>query len=110
MGEQWQRVMALFSAVREATLEPDMLVSHSAGISACEMGEQWQQMLTLVREMREAKLEPDPQIIQLTLHRHDQRVRDSRLLPALAGCVSASSMAASRAWLEPGPGLQKQDR
>ena len=35
------------------------LVSHSAGISACEKGEQWQRALALLSEMREAKLEPD---------------------------------------------------
>ncbi|CAK0825001.1 unnamed protein product [Prorocentrum cordatum] len=39
-------------------LEPNV-ISHNAGISACEKGKQWQWALALLSEMWEAKLEPN---------------------------------------------------
>ncbi|CAK0873088.1 unnamed protein product [Prorocentrum cordatum] len=43
----------------EVKLEPDVFLSYSAGISACEKGEQWQRALALLRETREVKLKPN---------------------------------------------------
>jgi len=36
-----------------------LIISYSAGTSACEKAEQWQQALALFSEMREARLEPN---------------------------------------------------
>ncbi|CAK0788104.1 unnamed protein product [Prorocentrum cordatum] len=44
--------------MREAKLEPNVIFSYSAGISACEKGEQWQRALALLSEIRKAKLGP----------------------------------------------------
>ncbi|CAK0794259.1 unnamed protein product [Prorocentrum cordatum] len=44
--------------MREATLEPDVTIIYSAGISACERGQQWQRALSLLSQMVETKLEP----------------------------------------------------
>ncbi|CAK0866292.1 unnamed protein product [Prorocentrum cordatum] len=46
---QWQSALALLSEMREAKLEPDVLI-YSVRISACEKGEQWQQALALLSE------------------------------------------------------------
>ncbi|CAK0866903.1 unnamed protein product [Prorocentrum cordatum] len=45
--------------MREAKLEPDVIFSYNAGVSACGKGEQWQRALALLSEMREAKLKPN---------------------------------------------------
>ncbi|CAK0853036.1 unnamed protein product [Prorocentrum cordatum] len=37
-GEQWQRALALLSEMWEAKLEPNVIFSYSAGISACDKG------------------------------------------------------------------------
>ncbi|CAK0834544.1 unnamed protein product, partial [Prorocentrum cordatum] len=55
-GEQWQPALALLREIWEAKLEPNVIFSYSAGISACEKGEQWQRALALLSEMWEAKL------------------------------------------------------
>eukprot|EP00959_Pyramimonas_sp_CCMP1952_P096821 2023587-Pyramimonas_sp.AAC.1 len=56
--EQWQRALALFCEVREAKLEPDVII-YNAGVSVCRKSEQWQRALALLSEMREVKLVPD---------------------------------------------------
>ncbi|CAK0844750.1 unnamed protein product [Prorocentrum cordatum] len=45
--------------MREVKLEPNVIFSYNAGISACEKCGQWQRALAMLTEMREAKLEPD---------------------------------------------------
>ncbi|CAK0907830.1 unnamed protein product [Prorocentrum cordatum] len=61
--------------MREAKLEPTVIFSYSAGISACEKGDQWQRALALLSEMREAKLEPNT-ISSYHLQCWGQRVRE----------------------------------
>ncbi|CAK0883306.1 unnamed protein product [Prorocentrum cordatum] len=58
----------------EAKLEPNVIFSYSAGISACAKGSRWQRAVALLSEIREAKLEPT--IIQL--QRWDRRVREGQ--------------------------------
>ncbi|CAK0842262.1 unnamed protein product [Prorocentrum cordatum] len=43
----------------EVKLEPSVIFSYSAGISACEKGQQWQWALALLGEMCEARLKPN---------------------------------------------------
>ncbi|CAK0837724.1 unnamed protein product, partial [Prorocentrum cordatum] len=71
-GEQWQRARALLSEMWEAKLEPDVIFSYNAGISACEKGEQWQRALALLSDQ---------------LQRWDQRVREGRAVAAGAGAA-----------------------
>ncbi|CAK0841584.1 unnamed protein product [Prorocentrum cordatum] len=72
--------------MREGKLEPDVILSYSAGISACEKGEQWQRALALLSEMWKAKLEPNS-----LLQRWDQRVRERRAVAAGAGTAEGDA-------------------
>ncbi|CAK0863372.1 unnamed protein product [Prorocentrum cordatum] len=91
-GGQWQQALALMSDMREAKLEPDVIVC-SAGISACEKGGQWERALALLSEMREAKVEP---VSPGQLQRWNQRVRKWRTV------ATGVSAAARDVWFEGG--------
>ncbi|CAK0882108.1 unnamed protein product [Prorocentrum cordatum] len=45
--------------MREAKLEPSVILPTMPGIAACEKGEQWQRALALLSKMREAEVGPD---------------------------------------------------
>ncbi|CAK0880673.1 unnamed protein product [Prorocentrum cordatum] len=51
--------MWLLSEMWNASMEPSVIFSYNAGISACEKSEQWQRALSLISEMWEVKMEPD---------------------------------------------------
>ncbi|CAK0901081.1 unnamed protein product [Prorocentrum cordatum] len=72
--------------MREAKLEPDVISTYNAGVSACGKGGQWQRALALLSEMREAKLEPNGAHVFI-LQRWDQRVREGRAVAAGAGAA-----------------------
>merc|ERR1711879_952832 len=57
-GEQWQRALCMWSEMRQAQVEPNV-IRFGAAISACERGAQWQQALGMWSEMRQAQVEPN---------------------------------------------------